>query len=157
MWFPMSSVPFPDCPGTEIAEEVSQDMHRRTDGLLGAHIWWGHISPCTYFLPCQAAQMLSAKAVSAAWGCLLLAFQQFSIVLAPDAEVPAPGSPWDSWCIPRQLKMVVCWQISGLGKGRVGSLKTLCVTSEIYGASNLPQHTFNHPPGIRLSFDSVLK
>lgn len=34
--------------------------------------------------------MLSAKAVSAVRGCLLFVFQQVSIVLAPDADVPAP-------------------------------------------------------------------
>lgn len=55
--------------------------HSRADGLVGADLMGTH-QP-THPLPCQAAQVPSAKAGSAAWGCLLFVFQQFSIALAP--------------------------------------------------------------------------
>lgn len=70
--------------------------HSRADGLLGADLMGTH-QP-THPLPCQAAQVPSAKAVSAAWGCLLFVFQQVSIALAPGADVPI-GGHWILACI----------------------------------------------------------
>lgn len=140
----------PACPGTEISEEVCQDVHRRTDGLWGAHIWWANMSPC------QAAQVLSAKC-ECSMGVFLICLSAVQHCSCCRCRCTSSSSPWDSWCHPRQLKMVVCWQINALGRGRVSSLRILWINSEIYAASDLPQHTFTHPPGIRLSFESVLK
>lgn len=96
--------------------------------------------PCTK--PGRYSMVLSVKAVSTAWAYF---FNWLSAVQHHSCSRCRCTSPWSSMGQPVSpqivQRVVVCWQIDGLGMCHVSSLKFLCGISEIWAASNLCQHT----------------
>lgn len=102
--------------------------------------------------------VLSIKAVSTAWGYFfncLSAIQQCS-----DGDAPAPGPPRDTQCHPQVAQRGFSVDRSmGWGCATISYLTSLCSISEIGSVLLLafPSTHAPHPPGIRLSFDPMLK